>query len=110
ALDARGVVAVVPCFDVEATCGAVVETAARFAERVIAVDDGSHDGTRRALEQAAARSGGRVEVLALPANRGKGAAMLTAFRAALAGPAFDVLVTLDADGQHAPERIPALVA
>jgi glycosyltransferase involved in cell wall biosynthesis len=41
-----------------------------------------------------------VKVLVHPRNRGKGVALLAAFSYALAEVDFDVLVTLDADGQH----------
>jgi glycosyltransferase involved in cell wall biosynthesis len=48
-------------------------------------------------------------VLTHPTNRGKGAALGSGVARALADGA-DVVVTLDADGQHPPEEIPRLVA
>ena len=104
------VVAVVPCFDVASTCAAVVTEVARHVDRVIAVDDGSRDGTGEALATAAAASAGRIQVLVHAQNEGKGVALLTAFRHALADAPFDVLVTIDGDGQHDPARIPAVAA
>ena len=47
-------------------------------------------------------------MLTHPVNRGKGAALVTAFRA-LFGRGLDAVVTVDADGQHLPEEIPVLV-
>ena len=70
---------------------------------VLVIDDGSTDGTA----EEARRAGARVTLLLR--NRGKGAALSTAF-ADLFGRGFDGVVTLDADGQHLPEEIPKLLA
>ena len=43
-----------------------------------------------------------------PRNRGYGAALVSAFEFALRG-GYDVLVTIDCDGQHEPQRIPEFV-
>jgi glycosyltransferase involved in cell wall biosynthesis len=69
---------------------------------VVVVDDGSKDGTNRV-----ARAAG-VAVLALPVNLGVGAALQTGFRYALEE-GYDVAVQLDADGQHDPRDLPAVV-
>ena len=100
--------AVVPCFDVAPWCAAVVRETAGYVDHVIAVDDGSTDGTGEILRQVADSSGGRIEVLTLARNRGKGVALLDAFRHALATLPVDVLVTIDGDGQHRPADIPQL--
>lgn len=96
-------VAIVPAYQAEDTVGAVVEGLLRHVSDVLVVDDGSSDRTG----EAAARAGARV--LRLPANAGKGSAI----RAGLA----DVLATgvthvafVDADGQHDPDDLPALLA
>ena len=75
--------------------------------RVVVVDDGSTDGT---AEAARAAEGLEVEVLVHPENQGLGAAMRTGMEHVLAeaGPS-DVLVTMDADHTHPPDRIPAMV-
>ena len=49
-----------------------------------------------------------ADVVAHAANRGKGAALVTAFRT-LFGRGCDAVVTVDADGQHLPEEIPRLL-
>jgi glycosyltransferase involved in cell wall biosynthesis len=67
------------------------------------VDDGSTDATAATL----AGIGG-ITVIRHGQNLGKGAALLSGF-AALAGKA-DWAVTIDADGQHDPADIPALIA
>ena len=61
---------------------------------VIVVDDGSHDGCEER-----ARAGGAAIVLTHATNLGKGAALLTGMREALAR-GYQTALTVDADGQH----------
>jgi dolichol-phosphate mannosyltransferase len=70
---------------------------------LVVVDDGSTDGTAAVLAQRP-----RLHVVRHPRNRGYGAALLSAFEFALRG-GYDVLVTIDCDGQHEPQRIPDFV-
>jgi glycosyltransferase involved in cell wall biosynthesis len=65
------------------------------------IDDGSSDGTG----EVARRAGVHVE--RHPVNRGKGAGLLTGFRATVG---YDAVATLDADGQHKPEDLPRMLA
>ena len=101
-------VAVLPCYNVAGTCGEIAREAADFAGRVIAVNDGSTDATPEALAAAQAECGGRVEVLGWPRNRGKGAALLEAFRHAAHHWPGHIVVTLDGDGQHRARDIASL--
>jgi glycosyltransferase involved in cell wall biosynthesis len=100
---------VVPCYNVAPFCGEVVREAARYADYVIAIDDGSTDETGEVLRTTAAKSAGRIRLLSFVSNCGKGVALLEGFRYALAELAFDVLITLDGDRQHRPADIPRLV-
>lgn len=70
---------------------------------VLVVDDGSVDGTARVAEETG------VLVAHLPINLGVGAAMRTGFRYASRN-GYAVAVQIDADGQHNPEDVPALLA
>jgi len=65
--------------------------------------DGSTDGSAQALQQMA-RSRPDLEVLVLPRNGGKGAAVLAGLRSALAR-GFTHALTMDSDGQHPAECI-----
>lgn len=106
---------VIPALNAQGTIGPVVAAARRHVTRTIVVDDGSVDGTG----EAARRAGG--EVIRHPSNLGKGAALTTAFEALRSergaappgGPrpegALQAVITLDADGQHDPDDIPAFV-
>jgi glycosyltransferase involved in cell wall biosynthesis len=68
------------------------------------VVDGSDDGTRAGLERMTRDDAG-LRVLALAANRGKGAAVLHALRQA-AAEGYSHVLTMDADGQHPAASIP----
>ncbi len=96
---------VIPCHNIAEFCGRAVSEAARHAELVIAVDDGSTDGTARSLGEAA--KAGNVRVITFPENRGKGSALLAGMRMALRETNCDLLLTMDGDLQHRPEDIPA---
>ena len=94
---------IVPAYQAAATLPAVLARLARVhppADTWV-IDDGSRDGTGDV-----ARAAG-VHLLVHPVNRGKGAGLLTGFRAVAD---YDAVATLDADGQHKPEDLPRLVA
>ena len=76
---------------------------------VLVVDDGVAATARRVLAERAAQAG--FEVVRTNGNRGKGHALATGIRALLRRrrPPRGVL-TIDGDGQHPPERIPAFLA
>ena len=93
---------VVPAHDEAPTIADVVRRARRHAP-VIVVDDGSSDETAAAATRAGA------DVCRHARRRGKAAALRTGVVAARARGATHV-VTLDADGQHDPDDIPALLA
>ncbi len=102
AVDYRVVVGI-PAHNEQETIADVVAGARLHAPMVVVVDDGSTDLT--ALH--AIRSG--AVVVRHTRNGGKGAAVASLFRYAIAEQA-DVLVLIDGDGQHDPAEIPALVA
>lgn len=95
-------VACIPAFNEERSIGSVVVKAMKHVNQVVVCDDGSVDLTG----EIAIRLG--AVVVSHENNRGKGAALRTAFTCAKdLGP--DVVVMLDGDGQHDPDEIPRLI-
>jgi glycosyltransferase involved in cell wall biosynthesis len=94
--------AVIPCFNESAAIAAVVPEVRRHLPRVIVVDDGSTDNTS-VLAQ-----GAKAVVLNHGRNLGKGAALNSGLSHALSQ-GCEWAVTLDGDGQHAPQDLPALL-
>lgn len=82
----------------------VLQEVLRFSPEVLVVDDGSTDQTPEIL---ASRTD--VQLLRHESNRGYGAALASAFTCAIEQN-YDVLVTIDCDGQHEPCLIPELVS
>jgi glycosyltransferase involved in cell wall biosynthesis len=93
-----------PVFNEVKHVSAVLDEVKRYSSEVLVVDDGSTDGTSELLA-------GRhdVHVVRHPQNRGYGAGLRSAFNFALYDD-YDVLVTIDCDGQHQPRLIPDFVA
>jgi glycosyltransferase involved in cell wall biosynthesis len=91
----------IPAHNEEKTIAKVIVNTKKYADTIIVADDGSTDETGLIAEDLGAK------VLRHARNRGKGEALRTIFRSARHLGA-DVLVTLDADGQHDPHEIPAL--
>jgi glycosyltransferase involved in cell wall biosynthesis len=85
------------------TIGQVVTSVRPFVDGVYVVDDGSTDSTALRASEAGAR------VISHPTNRGVGIALQTGYEAALSDGA-DLLIQVDADGQHDPNDLGALLA
>jgi glycosyltransferase involved in cell wall biosynthesis len=97
------IVAAIPAFNEEIAIGSVIARARQHVDEVIVIDDGSADNTCRVAELMGAT------VLRHAINSGKGMALRTAFEWAM-DKQVDILVTLDADGQHNPDEIPNIIA
>ena len=96
------IVACIPAFEEEASIAKVVARARKHVDKVVVVDDGSKDDTGLIAEAMGA------VVLRHERNLGYGAAIRSCFNSARDLNA-DILVTLDADGQHDPDQIPRMV-
>ncbi len=106
-------VALIPVYNEESTLGAVLESVCPKVNLVLVVDDGSVDSSLH-LAVSCARDHANVEVLRLQRNCGMSAALREGFmhlaaqvRDGKLAPE-DVLLTLDADGQHDSNEIEAL--
>ncbi|MEO7260373.1 MAG: polyprenol monophosphomannose synthase [Jatrophihabitantaceae bacterium] len=75
---------------------------------ILVVDDSSPDGTGDVADKIAGDDS-QIEVLHRAQKAGLGAAYVAGFRFGLAA-GYDVLVEMDADGSHAPEQLPRLLA
>jgi len=104
------VLVVVPTYDERDNLRPVVERlfAAVPDVDVLVVDDASPDGTGPLADELAAGDG-RVNVLHRAAKAGLGAAYTAGFGWAREH-GYDVVVEMDADGSHAPEELPRLLA
>ena len=91
------VLTALPVFNEESHVSEVLSEVLLHTDDVLVVDDGSRDWTAQIL---AAEFPG-IAVKRHPTNRGYGAALRTAFEYAVAG-GYDILVTMDCDGQHQP--------
>jgi dolichol-phosphate mannosyltransferase len=103
-IDAGNFLTALPVFNEAAYVAAVLDQVRQHSRHVLVVDDGSTDGTSRILAQR-----DDLRVVTHARNLGYGAALGTAFRYA-SQHRFDILVTIDCDGQHEPQRIPEFVA
>ncbi len=72
-------------------------------EQIVVVDDGSTDETAATAETAG------VRVIRHPMRRGKGVALRTGFEYLITNTKIEAIFTIDADGQHAPEEMPAFM-
>lgn len=90
---------VIPCHNEAASIGEVVDAVRRYLPTVLVVNDGSTDNT--AVE---ARRAGAI-VISGSTSQGKGAALRVGWEAA-AQRGFRWVLSMDGDGQHAPDDIP----
>jgi hypothetical protein len=101
-----GVLVCIPAFnEAESLPGVLAEVPAEVAglqTHILVIDDGSRDGTAAVATSLGAR------VVSHPVNSGQGAALQTGYLVA-ERLGVDVVVTLDADGQHDPTQMDRLV-
>jgi glycosyltransferase involved in cell wall biosynthesis len=104
----RSHLVVIPSYNTGPKVLETVRETRRFWAPVWVVVDGSTDGSAEAL-QAYAQNDTGLRVLVLPRNQGKGAAVLHGLHEAAAA-GYTHVLTMDADGQHPPEKIPEFMA
>lgn len=94
------VAVLLPAYNEEIAIASMILLSKQYAQEVIVIDDGSTDRTAEIAEIAGAT------VLHHKTNQGKGVALKTGFTYAKD---YDIIVTIDADGQHNPSEIPLLI-
>lgn len=89
---------VIPAYNASKTIKNVITEALKHVPMVIVADDGSQDNTSTIASEAGAK------VVVINRNKGKGNALKVLFRTAIEE-GYHAAITIDADGQHAPEDI-----
>jgi glycosyltransferase involved in cell wall biosynthesis len=93
---------IIPCYNEAATIGSVVLKVKNFIDNVLVIDDGSTDDTVKIAKAAGAN------VISHKKNYGKSTAIKNGFKYAI-NKNFDYIITIDGDGQHNPDEIPAVL-
>jgi glycosyltransferase involved in cell wall biosynthesis len=96
------VVAIIPAYNEEKRIINVIKKTKKYVDKVIVVDDGSKDKTAEIAKKAGA------EVIKYEKNRGKGYATKLGLNEIISLKP-EIIVLLDADGQHDPEYIPYFI-
>lgn len=98
---------IIPCYNEAPNIEKVVKMveAVELADEIIIVDDGSTDGSREILQRIEAENHAHLRIIYHTHNQGKGAALVTAFKAATT----DVLLIQDADFEYDPREYPSLL-
>lgn len=96
------IIAIIPAYNEEKTIRQVIRGVKNYVDNVIVVDDGSTDKTLEIAEN--------EEIITYHhiINRGLGGAIATGIQGALKENA-DIMLTIDADGQHSPNDIPIMI-
>lgn len=94
---------IVPCFNEATVIRGVLENALRTFPNIVAVNDGSRDGSDREIHASGAH------LVNHPVNLGQGAAIQTGIEYARSQEGAKYFVTFDADGQHQVKDVVAMV-
>ena len=100
-------VAVIPTYNNAGTVASVISETNKYLPDIIVVNDGSTDNTKNILQSIAASSN-KIIIINFDENKGKGSALRAGMEKALFL-CFTHAITLDADGQHFAEDIPAFL-
>jgi glycosyltransferase involved in cell wall biosynthesis len=103
---------ILPVYEEKDTLGSLIPAIIRqlgeegLSFEIVAVDDGSSDGTAEVLDELRSLNPAHLRVIRHVYNKGYGAALRTGIRVARG----EIVVCMDADGQHSPEKIPLLAS
>lgn len=94
------IVAIIPAYNEEDALADVIAKTSQYVDEVIIVNDGSSDRTAEVAIEAGAK------LISHSTNLGKGEALKSGFEAIDDD---SIIVTIDGDGQHNPDEIPAII-
>ena len=100
----RRILTALPVFNEEQHILGVLDEVRQYAGEILVVDDGSSDRTAELLATQT-----DLQIVTHEINQGYGAALKSAFLFGMEQ-GYDVLVTIDCDGQHEPKLIPEMAA
>ena len=101
------IIVVIPAHNEEKNISQVIDKVKKYAENIVVIDDGSKDKTYHQAKKSSQNST-NIYLLRHKTNLGKGAALKTGCLAAIKLGA-DIIITMDADGQHSASDIPKLI-
>jgi glycosyltransferase involved in cell wall biosynthesis len=104
----KTIAVVVPAHNEEKLIGRVIHTMPEFVDKIVVVDDCSHDGTRAAVEESLLGSNNRVELICLGQNHGVGGAIAEGYKWCR-DHKMDVTAVMAGDAQMDPDDLPALL-
>ncbi|MEX2489988.1 MAG: glycosyltransferase family 2 protein [Pseudomonadales bacterium] len=99
---------IVPIYNHEGQFQPLAEKLARYQMECYLVDDGSSQQCKAVIQKITERYS-FLKLITLGTNQGKGAAVCTALKSALAD-GYTHAIQIDSDGQHSPDDIPAFIA
>jgi glycosyltransferase involved in cell wall biosynthesis len=102
------VAVVVPAYNEEQLIGKVLETMPDFVDKVVVVNDYSRDRTAEIVGRHRQEGDDRIVLIQHERNRGVGAAIATGLAWAR-DHKFDIVATMDGDGQMDPSDLPSLL-
>ena len=94
------IVAIIPAYNEEDALADVIAKTSQYVDEVIIVNDGSSDKTAEVAIEAGAK------LISHSTNLGKGEALKSGFEVIDDD---SIIVTIDGDGQHNPDEIPAII-
>jgi glycosyltransferase involved in cell wall biosynthesis len=103
-MNSSDICVVIPTYNNEKTLAAVIDSVLEYITSIVVVNDGSTDRTSEILDQYK----GKIAIVSYTKNRGKGYALKCGFNC-VQQRGYKYALTLDSDGQHYAEDIPAFV-
>ncbi len=93
-----------PAYNEKKEIGYIISKIKKYNLDILVLDDGSTDGTRKQLTEIK-----NIKIITHKNNLGYGYTIHSAFKYGIVN-GYDCIITMDCDGQHIPEEIPAFLA